>query len=238
MAIRLVDLALLTPAGHQGAKLALNTLEADFDRMASPCAGLTRASIAHEGSATTRARPSSARGSSQAAPAPHEGSRTILVRPSRCLTRCQPQYLKAPHQLLAFVRRCQAPPKRGQHCPRVCRRRIRHRSQRELALSLPAAEPIECLVAIGDNAITTVNRVKDRALPLRHGAASRYVRNSRNPRAARADIDITAHRSEVRSRIGPHQFAARDQTDPAACGPPRLRRTLANPNRCLLLIRR
>jgi len=29
-AIRLVDLALLTPAGHQGAKLALNTLEADF----------------------------------------------------------------------------------------------------------------------------------------------------------------------------------------------------------------
>jgi hypothetical protein len=41
MAIRLVDLALLTPAGHQGAKLALNTLEADFDRMASPCAGLT-----------------------------------------------------------------------------------------------------------------------------------------------------------------------------------------------------
>jgi hypothetical protein len=88
MAIRLVDLALLTPAGHQGAKLALNTLEADFDRMASPCAGLTRASIASEGSATTRARPSSARGSSQAAPAPHEGSRTILVRPSRCLTRC------------------------------------------------------------------------------------------------------------------------------------------------------
>jgi len=172
MAIRFVGLALLTPAGHQGAKLALNTLEADFDRMASPCAGLTRASIAREGSATTRARPSSARGSSQAAPAPHEGSRTILVRPSRCLTRCPPQYLKAPHQHLAFVRRCQAPPKRGQHCPRVCRRRIRHRSQRELALSLPAAEPIECLVAIGDNAITTVNRVKDRALPLRHGAAS------------------------------------------------------------------
>jgi hypothetical protein len=138
-----------------------------------------------------------------------------------------PQYLKAPHQLLAFVRRCQAPPKRGQHCPRVCRRRIRHRSQRELALSLPAAEPIECLVAIGDNAITTVNRVKDRARPLRHGAASRYVRNSRNPQAAPRDIDITARRSEVRSRIGPHQFAAKDQTDPAACGPPRLRRTLA-----------
>jgi hypothetical protein len=236
VAIRLVDLALLTPAGHP-AKLALNTLGADFDRMASPCAGLTRASIAREGSATTGARPSRARGSSQAAPAPHDGSRTsILVRPSRCLTRYPPQYLKTPHQLLAFVRRCQAPPKRGQHSPRVCRRRIRHRSQRELALSLPAAEPIECLVAMGDNAITTVNRVKDRALPLRHGAASRYVKNSRNPRAARADIDITAHRSEVRSRIGPHQFAARDQTDPAACGPPRLRRTLANPNRCLLLI--
>src|SRR2546428_1552115 len=175
MAIRLVDLALLTPAGHQGAKLALNTLEADFDRMASPCAGLTRAFIALDGRAWW---------SSQAAPAPHEGSRTIWVRPSRCLTRCPPQYLKAPHQLLAFVRRCQAPPKRGQHCPRVCRRRIRHRSQRELALSLPAAEPIECLVAIGDNAITTVNRVKELALPLRHGAASRYVRNSRNPRAA------------------------------------------------------
>jgi uncharacterized protein (DUF2461 family) len=42
----------------------------------------------------------------------------------------------------------------------------------------------------------------------------------------------------VRSRIGPRQFSARDQIDPAACGAPRLRRTLANSNRCLLLIRR
>jgi hypothetical protein len=103
-------------------------------------------------------------------------SRTLADNLGAAVTRCPPQYRKAPHQLLAFVRRCQAPPKRGQQCPRVCWRRIRHRSLRGLALSLPAAEPIECLVAMGDNAITTVNRVKDRALPLRHGAASRYVR--------------------------------------------------------------
>ena len=75
------------------------------------------------------------------------------MRPSRCLTRRPPQYLKALHQFLTFVRRCQAPPERGQHCPRVRRRRIRHRSQRELALSLPAAEPIERLVAIRDDGI-------------------------------------------------------------------------------------
>jgi hypothetical protein len=50
---------------------------------------------------------------------------------------------------------------------------------------------------MGDDAITTVNRVKDRAPPVRHGAASRYVNKFPEPLAARADIDITAHRSDA-----------------------------------------
>jgi hypothetical protein len=120
----------------------------------------------------------------------------ILVRPSRCLTRCPPQYLKALHQLLAFVRRCQAPPERGQHCPRVRWWRIRHRSQRELALSLPAAEPIERLVAIRrrrdhnrqSRQGSRAPRPSWRSLPLRQKFPE--------PLAARADIDITPHRSD------------------------------------------
>jgi hypothetical protein len=107
------------------------------------------------------------------------------VRPSRCLTRCPPQYLKAPHQLLAFVRRCQAPPERGQHCRRVRWWRIRPRSQRELALSLPAAEPIERLVAIGDDAIA-----RSPSVMAHPPTTSEFP----EPLTARADIDITAHR--------------------------------------------
>ena len=38
----------------------------------------------------------------------------------------------------------------------------------------------------------TMSADRDRALPVRHGAASRYVRNSPEPLAARADIDSMA----------------------------------------------
>jgi hypothetical protein len=193
MAIRLVDLALLTIAGHQGAKLALNTLEADFDRMIrglDPRFHRPRRKRDHQSAAVERQRVESSCASSSRRLADNLGAAVTLfdtmppaipqgaapaprVRSSLpgdaeawpTLPACLPAADQAPFSAWA-----------GPECSccgtdRVPRRNRRQRDHNRQSRQGSRAPPPSW-----------------RCLPLRQKFPE--------PRAARADIHITAHRSE------------------------------------------